>query len=198
MMLKKQHNSHLISSLNTRLSLFVYSISNFHNRRFLMFSQLKFWIMQMIKPETHTPLIQFLQLLVAHHPSKRFQQDICSYLKLHFQLLLNMSCNIRCRRGSSEMLANFDDLWPSNIVAVSSAESVVSHENNSVETLKICGKEIPRGYWVSFLLFIRKQNVQDCHFWGMDIPCFTLWKKTWYLIPIAFIDKIFLMHILYT
>lgn len=59
-------------------------------------------------------LAQFLQLLVLHHPSKR------------------------CRKGSADLLVNFDDLW--------------SEGDPSMEVLskyRICGKSSPSNYWVS-------------------------------------------------
>ncbi|WOL17559.1 sulfhydryl oxidase 1-like isoform X1 [Canna indica] len=78
---------------------------------------------KMIKSNTRSELIKFLQLLVAHHPSKR------------------------CRKGSAEMLVNFDDLWPSNHLSVSSQDTIVE-EVDASRYYHICGKEIPRGYWI--------------------------------------------------
>ncbi|KAG8086336.1 hypothetical protein GUJ93_ZPchr0010g10071 [Zizania palustris] len=78
---------------------------------------------KMIKPENRDSLIRFLQILVAHHPSKR------------------------CRRGSAELLINFDDHWPSNL-SLSSQESYKLSENVTEENSWVCGKEVPRGYWM--------------------------------------------------
>ncbi|CAM0954046.1 unnamed protein product [Alopecurus aequalis] len=78
---------------------------------------------KMIKPETRDSLIRFLQILVPHHPSKR------------------------CRRGSAELLINFDDHWPSNL-SLSSPKSSRLLESVETDNHKICGKEVPRGYWV--------------------------------------------------
>ncbi|KAL6609524.1 hypothetical protein ACP70R_039493 [Stipagrostis hirtigluma subsp. patula] len=78
---------------------------------------------KMIKSETRDSLIRFLQILVAHHPSKR------------------------CRRGSAELLINFDDHWPTNL-SLSSQESSKLLESVAVENHRICGKEVPRGYWM--------------------------------------------------
>ncbi|KAM0904496.1 hypothetical protein ACQ4PT_017960 [Festuca glaucescens] len=78
---------------------------------------------KMIKPETRDSLVRFLQILVAHHPSKR------------------------CRRGSAELLINFDDHWPSNI-SLSSQESSRMLESVETDDYKICGKEVPHGYWM--------------------------------------------------
>uniref|UniRef100_A0ACD5T7M7 Uncharacterized protein n=1 Tax=Avena sativa TaxID=4498 RepID=A0ACD5T7M7_AVESA len=78
---------------------------------------------KMIKPETRDSLVRFLQILVAHHPSKR------------------------CRRGSAELLINFDDHWPSN-VSLSSQDSSRMLESVETDDHKICGKEVPHGYWM--------------------------------------------------
>ncbi|GJM89677.1 hypothetical protein PR202_ga05886 [Eleusine coracana subsp. coracana] len=78
---------------------------------------------KMIKPETRDSLIRFLQILVAHHPSKR------------------------CRRGSADLLINFDDHWPTNL-SLSSQESSILLGSVAVDNHWICGKEVPRGYWM--------------------------------------------------
>ncbi|TVT98797.1 hypothetical protein EJB05_55886 [Eragrostis curvula] len=78
---------------------------------------------KMIKPETRDTLIRFLQILVAHHPSKR------------------------CRRGSADLLINFDDHWPTNL-SLSSQESSRLLESVTADNHQICGKEVPRGYWM--------------------------------------------------
>ncbi|KAK3134899.1 hypothetical protein QOZ80_5BG0412160 [Eleusine coracana subsp. coracana] len=78
---------------------------------------------KMIKPETRDSLIRFLQILVAHHPSKR------------------------CRRGSADLLINFDDHWPTNL-SLSSQESSRLLGSVAVDNHWICGKEVPRGYWM--------------------------------------------------
>ncbi|VAH10930.1 sulfhydryl oxidase 1-like isoform X1 [Triticum dicoccoides] len=78
---------------------------------------------KMIKPDTRDSLIRFLQILVAHHPSKR------------------------CRRGSADLLINFDDHWPSNL-SLSSQDSSKLLESVAADNHKICGKEVPRGYWI--------------------------------------------------
>lgn len=103
----------------------------------------------MIKPDTRAPLIKFLQLLVAHHPSKRL--DIlfsyeCKRCSASFYLLI--CYGIRCRKGSAEILINFDDLWPSNPFLASSEEVIRLQEGDAAKNYWICGKEVPRGYWV--------------------------------------------------
>ncbi|XP_068641026.1 sulfhydryl oxidase 2 isoform X1 [Aristolochia californica] len=79
---------------------------------------------KMIKYETRAPLIKFLQLLVAHHPSKR------------------------CRRGSAEILVNSDEFWPSNLLSETQQEVSPSPEKNMLKSFRICGKDVPRGYWI--------------------------------------------------
>ncbi|KAF5206525.1 Sulfhydryl oxidase [Thalictrum thalictroides] len=79
---------------------------------------------KMINSKTRGPLISFFQLLVAHHPSKR------------------------CRKGTADILVNFDDLWPSNIWHSNVQEAVVSQGNIALKDFRICGKEVPRGYWI--------------------------------------------------
>ncbi|XP_042505753.1 sulfhydryl oxidase 2 [Macadamia integrifolia] len=79
---------------------------------------------KMIKSETRGSLIRFLQLLVAHHPSRR------------------------CRKGSAEILVNFDDLWPSDLWSVTKQEAVISHEKDAFKSFRICGTDVPRGYWI--------------------------------------------------
>ncbi|KAL6618828.1 hypothetical protein ACP70R_033967 [Stipagrostis hirtigluma subsp. patula] len=97
---------------------------------------------KMIKSETRDSLIRFLQILVAHHPSKR------------------------CRRGSAELLINFDDHWPTNL-SLSSQESSKLLESVAAENHRICGKEVPRGYWD--LMFCRGSKSEtrgfSCGLW---------------------------------
>lgn len=74
---------------------------------------------KMIKPNTRATLIKFLQVMVTHHPSRR------------------------CRKGSASILVNFDDLYPSNISSINNDEPT-----NAPSAFQICGKEVPRGYWI--------------------------------------------------
>ncbi|RDX85127.1 Sulfhydryl oxidase 2, partial [Mucuna pruriens] len=75
---------------------------------------------KMIKPGTRASLIKFLQLLAAHHPSRR------------------------CRKGTAEFLVSFDDLYPTDFWSTNKQEV----DKISVRNLKICGKDVPRGYWM--------------------------------------------------
>ncbi|XP_024021588.1 sulfhydryl oxidase 2 isoform X1 [Morus notabilis] len=77
---------------------------------------------KMIKSNTRASLIKFLQILVAHHPSKR------------------------CRKGSAEILVNFDDLFPSDLLLANKQEENDGH--GPLGTFQICGKNVPRGYWM--------------------------------------------------
>ncbi|KAF3787043.1 Sulfhydryl oxidase 1 [Nymphaea thermarum] len=78
----------------------------------------------MVKPNTRAPLIQFLQLLVAHHPS------------------------MRCRKGSSEMLINFDNASPLNFWSPHAEKDAIPIENSVLKSSHVCGEEVPRGYWI--------------------------------------------------
>ncbi|WCJ33234.1 Sulfhydryl oxidase 1 [Euphorbia peplus] len=74
---------------------------------------------RMMHPETRASLIKFLQLLVPHHPSKR------------------------CRKGTAEVLVNFDDFYPPD-----GKEEAISNGKSELGNFQICGKEVPRGYWM--------------------------------------------------
>ncbi|EPS65282.1 protein disulfide family, partial [Genlisea aurea] len=65
---------------------------------------------KMIKSDTRASLVKFLQLLVVHHPSRS------------------------CRKGTAEVLIDFDDR--------------PFHEKETIESYEICGKDVPRGSWV--------------------------------------------------
>lgn len=104
----------------------------------------------MIKSETRASVIKFLQLMVAHHPSRRLVPTLCArnkYLTLLFLHYLDMNFCLRCRRGSANVLVNFDDLCPSDMLLGESQECVVGSGNED-SNFQICGKEVPRGYWV--------------------------------------------------
>ena len=55
---------------------------------------------------------------------------------------------LRCRRGSADLLINFDDHWHTNISLNSQESSTLL---TSVAGDNICGKGVPRGYWVRLL-----------------------------------------------
>ncbi|XP_057835846.2 sulfhydryl oxidase 1 isoform X1 [Cryptomeria japonica] len=77
-----------------------------------------------INSDARVSFIRFLQLVAVHHPSKR------------------------CRRGSMEILVNFDELWPSHPWSSDSKQGVQLREKDAFRNLHVCGKEIPRGYWI--------------------------------------------------
>ncbi|GKV42939.1 hypothetical protein SLEP1_g50291 [Rubroshorea leprosula] len=79
---------------------------------------------KMIKSETRASLIRFLQLLVVHHPSRR------------------------CRKGSAQVLVNFDDLCPSDTCSADKHADVTDNGKGALANIQICGKEVPRGYWM--------------------------------------------------
>lgn len=79
---------------------------------------------KMIKSETRASLIRFLQVLVAHHPSRR------------------------CRKGSAKVLVNFDDFSPSHMQSADKQEVVNNNGKGGLGNFPICGKEVPRGYWI--------------------------------------------------
>lgn len=43
---------------------------------------------------------------------------------------------------------NFHDLWPSNLLSVTKQEDAISQGKDAPKSFRICGKEVPRGYWV--------------------------------------------------
>ncbi|KAM0055801.1 putative thiol oxidase [Helianthus debilis subsp. tardiflorus] len=79
---------------------------------------------KMIKPDTRATLIKFMQLMVAHHPSRR------------------------CRRGTADILVDFDDLYPSNKWLADKHEPDNSTGHGPLGKFDVCGKEVPRGYWM--------------------------------------------------
>ncbi|WOG88984.1 hypothetical protein DCAR_0208219 [Daucus carota subsp. sativus] len=78
---------------------------------------------KMIKFKTRAFFIEFLQLIAAHHPSRR------------------------CRKGSADILVNFDDLCPLDILSGKEEECMTSSGKSTIGNSQICGSEIPRGYW---------------------------------------------------
>ncbi|KAK7846260.1 sulfhydryl oxidase 2 [Quercus suber] len=116
---EKFENEHLSSNVSDpgQIARAVYDVEEATSTTFDIILEHK-----MIKSETRGSLIKFLQLLVAHHPSKR------------------------CRMGSAEVLVNFDELCPLDM------DSTTKQENNdgkgALGNIQICGKEVPRGYWV--------------------------------------------------
>ncbi|XP_042036751.1 sulfhydryl oxidase 2-like [Salvia splendens] len=73
---------------------------------------------KMIKSETQLSLVKFLQLLVVHHPSRR------------------------CRKGTAEILVDFDN------ISVDKKETESGIGAGEPRHYDICGKGVPRGYWM--------------------------------------------------
>ncbi|XP_022552700.2 sulfhydryl oxidase 2 isoform X1 [Brassica napus] len=69
--------------------------------------------------ETSASFIRFIQLLAAHHASRR------------------------CRKGAAEILVNYDDLCPSGKCSYES-----SGGKDTLGSFPICGKDLPRGYYM--------------------------------------------------
>ncbi|KAL8112217.1 hypothetical protein AgCh_019782 [Apium graveolens] len=78
---------------------------------------------KMIKSKTRGSFLEFLQLIVAHHPSRR------------------------CRKGSADILVNFDDLCPSDILSGTEQECMTSSGKSIMRKFQICGGEVSRGNW---------------------------------------------------
>ncbi|KAG5532286.1 hypothetical protein RHGRI_026799 [Rhododendron griersonianum] len=118
---EKFENEHLQSNVSDpgQIVRAVYDVEEATSTAFDIISAHK-----MINSETRASLIKFLQLLVAHHPSRR------------------------CRKGSSEFLVNFDELYPSDMLADKKQETIIANGKGTLGNFQICGKEVPRGYWM--------------------------------------------------
>ncbi|KAK4608628.1 hypothetical protein RGQ29_002157 [Quercus rubra] len=116
---EKFENEHLSSNVSDpgQIARAVYDVEEATSTTFDIILEHK-----MIKSETRGSLIKFLQLLVAHHPSKR------------------------CRMGSAEVLVNFDELCPLDMDSTSKQEN--NDGKGALGNIQICGKEVPRGYWM--------------------------------------------------
>lgn len=94
-------------------------------------------------------LVKFFQLLVVHHPSRRSASlPLFSYVLLIMCFFVsNMIFNIlvRCRKGTAEILVDFDK------ISVNKKETENGVEKGEPVHYDICGKDVPRGYWVGFI-----------------------------------------------
>lgn len=128
--------------------------------------------------------MKFLQLLVVHHPSRRFGPLSFFYYCLfvffylhHFWILILF---IRCRKGTAEILVDLDDLSANKELASLSQKGVFGN-------YQICGKEIPRGYWVCiyqlsitpFQLFYTPLRKQFSLLLVLFVPLLNL--NTWFI-----------------
>ncbi|KAL7260371.1 hypothetical protein ACSBR1_006105 [Camellia fascicularis] len=118
---KKYENGHLESNVSDaeQIAHAVYDVEEATSTAFDIILEHK-----MIKSETRASLIKFLQLLVAHHPSKR------------------------CRKGSAELLVNFDELLPPDIWSAKKQEFIIVNRKGALKNFQICEKEVPRGNWM--------------------------------------------------
>ncbi|KAE9450951.1 hypothetical protein C3L33_17136, partial [Rhododendron williamsianum] len=124
---EKFENEHLQSNVSDpgQIVRAVYDVEEATSTAFDIISAHK-----MINSVTRASLIKFLQLLVAHHPSRR------------------------CRKGSAEFLVNFDELYPSDMLADKKQETIIANGKGTLGNFQICGKEVPRGYWVGNQCFV--------------------------------------------
>ena len=52
---------------------------------------------------------------------------------------------VRCRKGTAEILVDFDNIY------VNKKETESGVEKGEPKHYDICGKDVPRGYWVGFV-----------------------------------------------
>ncbi len=107
---------------------------------------------QMLVSDNRGSFIQFLMLLVVHHPSERLvcfltyniSSSWCSQLLLLVQRL-NVLCSeeSRCRKGSANLLVNLAELWPAGQVPTA---AFLDHP--------LCGSGLPRNFWVCFSIHL--------------------------------------------
>ncbi|GAB2280002.1 Sulfhydryl oxidase 1 [Dionaea muscipula] len=95
---------------------------------------------KMINANTRASFMRFLQILVAHHPSRS------------------------CRKGGAEVLVNFDDLFPSNIW-MDNQEKTLANGVAALGNFRICGKDVPRSYWVYCRGSMKETRGYSCGLW---------------------------------
>eukprot|EP00250_Pteridium_aquilinum_P003787 c14075_g1_i1 orf=202-1773(+) len=88
-------------------------------------------IEKLLNQKTRSSFIQFLQLLVVHHPSRN------------------------CRKGTADLLMNLEDLWPPFLrqgdekLKEADTDGVIQEPDfKALENFHVCGDHIPRGYWM--------------------------------------------------
>lgn len=86
---------------------------------------------KLLNQKTRSSFIQFLQLLLVHHPSRN------------------------CRKGIADLLVNFEDSWPSfprlvdeKVQEIDNDAGIQEPDVKALESFHICGDHIPRGYWM--------------------------------------------------
>lgn len=60
---------------------------------------------------------------------------------------------VRCRKGSAEILVNLDDLYPPVIGTNNKESGITENATTTLGSFQICGKDVPRGYWVGVFLY---------------------------------------------
>ncbi|KAH7298248.1 hypothetical protein KP509_25G033600 [Ceratopteris richardii] len=101
---------------------------------------------KLLNKKTRSSFVQFLQLLVVHHPSRN------------------------CRKGTAGLLMNLEELWPSlstqDIEEELSDDGVIQEPDlKAVENFPICGEHIPRGYWISCRGSRNETRGYSCGLW---------------------------------
>ncbi|XP_054808945.1 sulfhydryl oxidase 2-like isoform X2 [Prosopis cineraria] len=114
---QKFENEHLSSNVSDpgQIARAIYDVEEATSKAFDIILERK-----MIKQETRASLVKFLQFLVAHHPSKK------------------------CRRGTAELLVNFDELYPTDLRPADKQQD----DMVTLMSSQVCGKGVPRGYWM--------------------------------------------------
>lgn len=64
---------------------------------------------------------------------------------MYFVTNLFLYILVRCRKGAAEILVDFGD------ISVDKKESESGGAKGEVRHYDICGKDVPRGYWVGFV-----------------------------------------------
>uniref|UniRef100_A0A1J3E4U5 Sulfhydryl oxidase n=1 Tax=Noccaea caerulescens TaxID=107243 RepID=A0A1J3E4U5_NOCCA len=114
---KKFENEHVVSNMTDyeQISQAVYDIEEATAEAFDIIITQK----AIKSSETSASFVRFIQLLAAHHLSRR------------------------CRKGAAEILVNYDDLCPSGKCSYQ-----VSGGKDTLGNFPICGKDVPRGYYM--------------------------------------------------
>ncbi|MFS7959508.1 putative thiol oxidase [Helianthus anomalus] len=120
----------------------------------------------MINSNTRATFIKFMQIMVAHNPSRRLVSTLqqSEPIATRFVVAIRATCRrYRLLRrhfiGSADILVNFDDIYPSNILSENIDEQNINGLDAVLHTFQICGKQVPRGYWVYFCLFFFERQI---------------------------------------
>ncbi|KAL0396735.1 UNVERIFIED_CONTAM: Sulfhydryl oxidase 1 [Sesamum calycinum] len=86
---------------------------------------------KMIKSDTRASLVKFFQLLVVHHPSRR------------------------CRKGTAEILVDFNDF------SINKKATASGGEKGALRNYQICGNNVPHGHWNVYYILLG-ESLQQC------------------------------------